>query len=104
MQNEVTAPGQMPKKGIHPVVRSITYVLKNGASVELPTVLNRQLPYTLQRWLTPGREVLASPVDLQQQGCDTADPDTLLYRIPPQTPSGRERKKHRQVLLASQPR
>lgn len=38
----------MPKKGIHPVMRSITYVLKNGASIELPSVLHRQLPYILQ--------------------------------------------------------
>lgn len=38
----------MPKKGIHPVVRSVTYVLKNGASVELPSILQRAIPYTLQ--------------------------------------------------------
>ena len=38
----------MPKKGIHPVVQSVTYVLKNGASVELPSILQRAVPYTLQ--------------------------------------------------------
>lgn len=38
----------MPKKGIHPVLRTVTYVLKNGASVELPTVQQRSVPYTLQ--------------------------------------------------------
>ena len=38
----------MPKKGIHPVLRTVTYVLKNGASIELPTVQQRTVPYTLQ--------------------------------------------------------
>ena len=38
----------MPKKGIHPVVQSVTYVLKNGASVQLPSILQRAVPYTLQ--------------------------------------------------------
>ena len=38
----------MPKKGIHPVLRTVTYVLKNGASIELPTVQHRSVPYTLQ--------------------------------------------------------
>ena len=38
----------MPKRGIHPVVQSVTYILKNGASVELPSILQRAVPYTLQ--------------------------------------------------------
>ncbi|DBB00873.1 hypothetical protein WJX77_009033 [Trebouxia sp. C0004] len=38
----------MPKKGIHPVVHSVTYVLRNGASVELPSILQRVVPYMLQ--------------------------------------------------------
>ena len=39
----------MPKKGIHPVLRTVTYVLKNGASVEVPSVQQRTVPYTLQQ-------------------------------------------------------
>ena len=38
----------MPKKGIHPVLRTVTYVLKNGASVQLPSVLQKSVPYMLQ--------------------------------------------------------
>lgn len=38
----------MPKKGIHPVLRTVTYVLKNGASVQLPSVQQRSVPYMLQ--------------------------------------------------------
>ncbi|KAL3147507.1 hypothetical protein ABBQ38_014562 [Trebouxia sp. C0009 RCD-2024] len=38
----------MPKKGIHPLLRTVTYVLKNGASVQLPSVLQKSVPYILQ--------------------------------------------------------
>ena len=38
----------MPKRGVHPVIRGVTYVLKNGASIELPSVVQRSEPYILQ--------------------------------------------------------
>ena len=36
------------RKGIHPLVRSMTVVMRNGASFSLRTVLNRSTPFTLQ--------------------------------------------------------
>ena len=39
---------RMPKKGIHPVLQTVTYVLKNGASIELPSIMHRSSPYMLQ--------------------------------------------------------
>ena len=63
----------MPKKGIHPVMRSITYVLKNGASVELPTVLKRSLPYTLQAVRTSLFSVALAAVATPVYACNRAE-------------------------------
>ena len=54
----------MPKKGIHPVVQSLTYVLKNGASVELPSILQRAVPYTLQSVRALQSEHFQPPISL----------------------------------------
>lgn len=36
------------KKGIHPALRTMRVVLRNGASIDVSTVLNRLTPYVLQ--------------------------------------------------------
>ncbi len=38
----------MPKRGIHPFLNRLTYVLRNGASVELPSVMQSSKPILLQ--------------------------------------------------------
>lgn len=40
------------KKGIHPALRTMRIVLRNGASIDVSTVLNRFTPYVLQTDLT----------------------------------------------------
>ncbi|KAK9852326.1 hypothetical protein WJX84_003588 [Apatococcus fuscideae] len=39
----------MPKKGIHPVLHTMTYVMKNGASRQILTTKKPVLPYLLQQ-------------------------------------------------------
>ena len=36
------------KKGIHPLMRTMRVVMRNGASFDIRGVLNRQMPYMLQ--------------------------------------------------------
>lgn len=36
------------KKGIHPLMRTMRVVMRNGASYTIQTVLNRTTPYMLQ--------------------------------------------------------
>ena len=46
-------PATMPRKGIHPLMRSMTVVLRNGSSFQACTALNRKTPWKMQmvrRW------------------------------------------------------
>ena len=45
----------MPKKGLHPLIRTMRVVMRNGASFQVQTVLNRPLPYMLQVVSEAGR-------------------------------------------------
>lgn len=38
----------MPRRGIHPVLNKMTYVFRNGASVELPSVMFSKKPIIMQ--------------------------------------------------------
>lgn len=38
----------MPRRGIHPVLNKMTYVFRNGASVELPNVMFSKKPIIMQ--------------------------------------------------------
>lgn len=38
----------MVKRGIHPVLKQMTVVFRNGASVRVNTVANRSMPYVMQ--------------------------------------------------------
>ena len=38
----------MPRKGIHPLMRSMTVVLRNGSSFQACTALNRKTPWKMQ--------------------------------------------------------
>lgn len=38
---------KMPKKGVHPLMRTFTVVMRNGASIQMASVLNRTTPYAL---------------------------------------------------------
>jgi hypothetical protein len=38
----------MPQKGIHPFLRTCRVVMRNGASFEIQTTMNRSTPYMLQ--------------------------------------------------------
>ena len=40
---------KMPKRGIHPVLHTMTYVLKNGASRQVLTTKKMALPYLLNQ-------------------------------------------------------
>lgn len=42
----------MVKRGIHPVLKQMTVVFRNGASIRIPTVANRPLPYMMQADVT----------------------------------------------------
>lgn len=39
----------MPKKGIHPILHTMTYVMKNGASRQVLTTKKMALPYILNQ-------------------------------------------------------
>ena len=36
------------RKGIHPLMRTVTIVMRNGASFNIQAILNRSTPYMLQ--------------------------------------------------------
>ncbi len=38
----------MPKRGIHPLLNRMTIVLRNGASVEVPSVMHSSKPIIMQ--------------------------------------------------------
>ena len=38
----------MPRRGIHPALNKMTYVFRNGASVELPSVMFSRKPIIMQ--------------------------------------------------------
>lgn len=38
----------MVRKGIHPLLKRMTVVFRNGASIRVPTVANKPAPYILQ--------------------------------------------------------
>ena len=53
----------MPRRGIHPVLSKMTYVFRNGASVELPSVMFSKKPIIMQVVRRHGRylKVLLMP-------------------------------------------
>ena len=53
----------MPRRGIHPVLNKMTYVFRNGASVELPSVMFSKKPIIMQVVRRHGRylQVLLMP-------------------------------------------
>ena len=66
------------KKGLHPVLRKATYVLRDGSSVELPSVFKHISPYFAQKvsleahtWST------AFPTLPASRGKQTSDRDQL---------------------------
>lgn len=42
----------MPKKGIHPMMHMMTVVLRNGASIRVPTTIPRETPLFLRQVIT----------------------------------------------------
>ena len=44
----LTGLGSGMKKGLHPVLRTATYVLRDGSSVQVPTVFRHKAPYFSQ--------------------------------------------------------
>lgn len=42
----------MAKKGLHPVMHMMKVVLKNGATINYPTTIPRNIPYVLQKDFT----------------------------------------------------
>ena len=55
----------MPKKGIHPMLYQMTVVLRNGASIQMPTTIPRSTPLFL-------REVQALSLLLSLTGLQTS--------------------------------
>ncbi len=92
----------MPKKGIHPVVQSVTYVLKNGASVELPSILQRAVPYTLQSVRALQSEQFQPPISLLH--ALQADLAGIPFRTLRQIPCGLVRRRRSLLQQGSQPK
>lgn len=83
----------MARKGIHPLMRTMTMVLRNGSSYQLSTVLKRATPWKLQ---TVGRcgESAKYPSDLGSYGRGR-----LLRRTPTHPAVGRQPARRPTQLL-----
>ncbi len=69
----------MPKKFIHPVMRTVTVVFRNGSSIQVPsTVANKGQPYLLQtvRTAVPAMSCACSIHQQPLMTCGMAAQDT----------------------------
>ncbi len=63
----------MPKKGIHPILHKMTYVMKNGASRQVLTTKKMDLPYLLNEVSGMAEYLLVALSMKLERNCDPSD-------------------------------
>ena len=81
----------MPRRGIHPVLNKMTYVFRNGASVELPSVMFSKKPIIMQVVRRHGRSVQVLLVPQKRRHWALHMKALLHRRTRPATRCGRAR-------------
>jgi hypothetical protein len=59
----------MPQKGLHPLLRTCRVVMRNGASFEIQTTMNRSTPYMLQTVRDWALAITPAPLRCSLRAC-----------------------------------